>query len=310
MPRDSSVPDIVIGSSPHLFGALGAWGLARRHRATFVLEVRDVWPESLVELMGLSRRHPLVLVLTWVEKFLYRRADLIVGVLEGVAERVTEVVGEAAPPVIWVPNGVELDGIPIESPRGDPGNFNVIYAGAHGVPNALDVLLEAAQFLRQAHHPDTPDIHIRLIGDGRAKDSLEEYAAARDLTNVSFEGLVSKHAIHRLLLEADAFVLPGRKTMLYRYGASPNKLFDYMACGRPVVFGLDMEVNPVSVSGGGVAVPPEDPTALGEALVELARMDPRRRAEMGSRAREYVQEHHDVRRLASVLAGALLRVHR
>ena len=129
-------PQVVLGSSPHPFAALAAWVLSVRYRVPFVLEVRDLWPDSLVHLLGLGQRHPLIVALRVLERFLYRRASLVITLLPGSERHITRV---ARRPVntLWLPNGIDLSRVPDATPPAEGPEFTVMYAGAHGIPCLL-----------------------------------------------------------------------------------------------------------------------------------------------------------------------------
>jgi glycosyltransferase involved in cell wall biosynthesis len=304
-------PDAVLGSSPHLFAAVAALALARRARVPFVLEVRDVWPESLVQLMGLSRRNPLVLVMSLLERHLYKQADLIVSVLPGLAPHVERVAGHVRAQVVHVPNGVVFDrarGAASPSER-DAGQFTVMYAGAHGVPNCLDDLLAAADIVQrdESTMPDHERTRFVLVGDGKEKKSLIDQAQRLRLTNVYFEGPTPKSELIERLKDADAFVLLWRDTPLYRLGVSPNKLFDYFAAARPVIMGLNGPHDPVREAGAGLSVPAETPAAVAAAVRQLRAMTDSERWTMGQAGLAFLEENHDVSHLAERYAHALER---
>ncbi|GAA4706417.1 glycosyltransferase family 4 protein [Nocardioides conyzicola] len=297
-------PDVVLGSSPHLFGALAALIVARFFRVPFALEVRDLWPLSLVELMGMSRRHPLVLLMSGIERILYSSADVIFLVLPGSEAHVRSVCS-SPPPMVRVPNGVDAGSIEAREQvaRGATGPVTVLYAGAHGVPNALDTLIDAWALVEQ--DPEAPPMSLRLVGQGKEKAALDRMARSLGLTTVTFEDPISKEDIPALLEEADVLVITWRDSPLYLNGISPNKLYDYMAAARPVVIAVNTPINAVLESDGGLSVPPEDPAALAAALLSLARADPAERERMGRNGRDYVLVHHDLGAIADRMAQQL-----
>ena len=296
-------PDVVIGSSPHLFSGLAAYLLARRYRVPFVLEIRDIWPKSMVELLGVSPKHPFILTLAALERFLYQRADLVVGVLQGVGRHASRVAGHAVP-FLWLPNGVDLKQYPAQNTQASTNSetFSVVYTGAHGVPNSLDTALEAALLLQQQGHGQ---IQFTFIGEGVSKADLKSWAEKNALRNVRFADPVPKKQVASLLAEADALLLLWRDSLLYADGISPNKLFDYFAAARPIVHAIRTPFDPVAEAGAGITIPPEDPQALADALLTLSRLPESERRAMGERGRAYVEEHHDMRRLARRLGNAL-----
>lgn len=287
-------PDVVLGSSPHLFAAWAAERLARRYRAPFVLEVRDLWPQSLVDLGSFSSGHPFIRLLASLEKRLYRRARRIVTLLPGAAEHIAQKGGDPAK-IVWIPNGIDLDRLPSPEPPAAKETFELMYAGTHGLANGLQVVLEAAERLQ--NHP----VRFRLVGDGPDKPRLMAMAEENGLKNIVFEQPVSKSQIPGLLREADAFLMVLRDSPVFRWGVSPNKLFDYMAAARPVIFSVNTPLNPVAAAGAGITAPAEDADALAEAALELSTMSPEERWQMGLRGRKYVEENHNLNLLANKL---------
>jgi len=287
-------PDVVLGSSPHLFAAWAAERLARRHRVPFVLEVRDLWPQSLVDLGSFSEGHPFIRWLEYIERSLYRRARRIVTLLPGAGEHIVQK-GGRPDHITWIPNGIDADSLPPPKPPPQKDVFELMYAGTHGLANGLQVILEAAEKLR--NYP----VRFRLVGDGPDKPRLIEVAEKMNLTNTLFEPPVPKRQIPDLLREADAFLMVLRDSPVFRWGVSPNKLFDYMAAARPVIFSVNTPLNPIESASAGITVPAETADALAEAILRLLSMSPEARWEMGLRGREYVENNHNSRLLASRL---------
>lgn len=300
-------PDVVVGSSPHLFAALGAQRLARRYHVPFVLEIRDLWPETLIELGNLSPRNPGIRVLERIERFLYQSADHIICLLPGGAEHICEKGGRRSK-ITWIPNGIDLKSLPTPYPRDNGSKLVVMYAGAHGLANGLDSILDTAAILKQEGWSE--QVVLRFVGDGPHKARLVERACKEGLDMVQFEPHVPRREIYSLLQEADAFVITLREANLFsRYGVSPNKLFDYLASARPVIFAVDSLNNPVAESGGGITVPPEDPRSMVQAIRRLANMSSQDRWEMGLKGRRYVAQEYDYSKLADgiemVLRGVI-----
>jgi glycosyltransferase involved in cell wall biosynthesis len=297
-------PDVVLASSPHLFGAVGGWLVARWFRVPFTLEVRDIWPMSLVELLGLKRWHPLVVVMSFLEKFLYRRADVVFLVLPGSEKHVRAVAGRDVR-TSTVPNGVDVSTLPDPgSPRSLAGGpVRVVYAGAHGVPNALDTLIDAWTLIEG--RTDAPAMTLHLVGDGKEKSHLQALTNERRLSGVEFEEPVPKDVVRDRLRDADILVITWRDSPLYANGISPNKLYDYMAAERPVVIAVDTPRNPVIESDGGMSVAPENAAALAQALVDLALAPASERRRLGANGAAYVREHHDLAKVAGRMAQEL-----
>lgn len=303
---DLTRPDVIVGSSPHLFAAFAAERLARKLGVPFVLEVRDIWPQSLVEVSGVSPKHPVVLMMTVVERYLYRRADHILTLLPGSAAHMVAN-GAAESKITWLPNGVDLDLCPAIAPLPPEPPFTVLYAGSHGIANGLDAILDAAAILKRE---GVEGVSLRFLGQGPEKARLQARARDEGLDNVRFDDPVPKSAVYGVLGEAHAFIVTMRNLDLYKHGISFNKIYDYLAAGRPTVFGSNAANNPVDEAQAGLSVPPEDAAAMAGAIRRLMAMTPEARTAMGLAGRRYVEAHFAFSRLAARMEGALLRVTR
>ena len=290
-------PDIVIGSTPHLFAALAAWRAARRHRVPFVLEVRDLWPESLAVAGG--RRGATYWALHVMARFLYRVADRIIVLAQGVADFLVHA-GVPRQRIVLAPNGVDIAAYD-RSARPFRETLRVAYTGAHGPANGLHAVLDAAAELRSESR-----VTFELIGDGPSKSGLVADAQSRALENVHFRDPVAKSSIPNLLAESDAGLMVLKDVPLFSFGVSPNKLFDYWAASLPVVCNVPGEVaEMVRQSRGGVQARDASGVALADAVRELLALSPRERHAMGARGRAWVEAERDRPRLSTRLDAAL-----
>jgi glycosyltransferase involved in cell wall biosynthesis len=181
-----------------------------------------------------------------------------------------------------------------------------MYFGAHGRANGLENVLRTMDLARR--DPNCSGFRLRLVGDGPSKAALQQLATTLGLGNVSFEPPVAKAAIPTLAGAADAFVFNLLDAPVFRFGISSNKLFDYLAAGRPIVFCCDAGNNPVAEAGSGVTVPPGDPAALLEAMKAIATMSPTERTKLGQSGRDWVVKHHSYESLAAKLSSTLAAV--
>ena len=288
-------PDVVVASSPSLPSAAAAAALARARGARFLLEVRDLWPDSAIA-MGLVRERRMIAVARRLEAFCYRRADRIVALTEGIRDGMIAQ-GVSPAKIVLITNGVDLeigDGRrPAEAPV-PPGSFVAMYVGAHGTYSSLETVLDAAGHLR-----DTPEVRLVLVGNGDRKPALVAAARERGLDNVAFVDPVPKREVPSWLARADACVLPYQDNPLFA-GALPNKAFDYLGAARPIVASAPAGelTRMVERAGCGVAVPPESGSALAGAIRELAADRDGARA-MGERGRRYALDHYDRAALAA-----------
>lgn len=297
------LPDVVLGSTVHPLAPAAARRLARRHGVPFLLEVRDLWPETLIEFGKIGRHGPVAIALRRLELSLFRSASRIITVLPRMVEYVAAR-GLPRGKVVWIPNGVDVERFDASPPPPGNSTLRLMYFGSHGQANSLDTLIDAMAVLGGME--GTRAVELRLVGEGPLKDRLKSRARALGLQNVAFEPAVPNARIPEIAREADAFVLPVlNRPGLYRYGVSMNKLFDFMAAARPVLIAMDAPANPIAEAGAGLVVPPEDPRAFAEAVLHLVAMGPGRRRELGLAGRRYVEEHHTYRTLAARLATTL-----
>jgi glycosyltransferase involved in cell wall biosynthesis len=300
--RDMDRPDIVIGSSPHPFAAWAAYRLALRWNIPFVFEVRDLWPQSLIDLGRISPKHPGVSFLAKLEKHLYRNAVRIITLLPGARDYIQSL-GIKSDKIVWVPNGIDVSLSLKEEHKTHTGLFTIMYAGNHGFGNGLENIVKCAEILNNAGHSR---IIFRLIGDGPQKEYLRRIAAEKNLSNIRFEEPVPKKDIPTVLKQADAFIMLMKDSPVFKWGVSPNKLFDYLYAARPIIFAVNAYNNPVKEGKAGITVPPEDPQKLAEAVIRLYNMSYDERMQMGLNGQKYVLENHDFTALGAKLEKALL----
>jgi len=295
-------PDVVIGSSVHPLAAWAGMRLAHRYRVPFIFEVRDLWPQTLIDMQRIGPRSVPAVVLRAMEKKLYREATRIISLLPFAYRYITRF-GIDRKKISWISNGVDLSDYPSPLVPVDKSTVTFMYYGAHGGANGLDNLLHALVLVNNANLP--VKVLLRLIGDGPQKPNLRALAAKLHLNNVRFEDPVSKKAIPVLSSEADVFVFNLIDTGVFKFGISSNKLFDFLAAGRPVIFASNSKNNQIEDAGCGITVQPEDPKALADAMVQMAQMTRSERHQMGMKGRKHVETHFDYRILAREVSEVL-----
>lgn len=290
-------PDVVIASSTYPMDIWVARRMARRAGARLVFEVHDLWPASPIELSGMSRRHPFILVCQKAENDAYRDADVVISMLPKVAQHMSAH-GLDLRKLHIVPNGISPEEwqVPAQALGQDiaghiarereAGRCVVVYAGSHGEPNALDVLLDAARLLAD------DALSIVLVGDGHERSRLARRVADEQLRNVAMFAPIPKGQIPSLLAAADIAYIGWKRQPLYRFGIAPNKLMDYMMAGVPILHSVEAGNDPVAEAGCGLTVAPESASAVAEGLRQLTALEPAQRRAMGARGRPYVLEHH------------------
>jgi len=304
-------PDAVIGSSMHPFAALAGWWLARRYKAKFIFEVRDLWPQTAVDMGAMKKNSlPAKLLYAW-EKFMYNKAEKIIVLLPYAKDYVASK-GISPEKVFWLPNGVNLERFDHPAPLEEGSEvaevfeqyrdkFKVVYTGAHGVPNGLDVIVEAARLIQEK----SENIHFILIGEGTEKSRLKEKTQSLELTNITFCEPIPKQTIPSALLAADCLVFPVQNFNIYSFGISFNKSFDYLASAKPVVMAGNPRNNIVQDANCGISVEPENPEALAEAIIKIYELPGEKRIELGENGRRYVEQFYDIKNLATNLESLL-----
>lgn len=297
--RKLGAPRFVIGSSAHPFVWESAYACARRYGAKFIAEFRDIWPLSLVEVQGVSPRHPFVLLLSVIEKRAYRRADAIVSTMEFAYRHVCEAAGVPREKVHWIPNGInteEIDqklrsGIELPDELRDylRRHWCCVYTGSIAKCEHVDYLVEAFRYVRD------PDIRLTIIGAGGEKDAIAALAEKNGLKNVRIFPPVSKDQVHSVLQEAGCCAAAIPDYPLLCYGLSKYKLSDYIYAGKPVVFACNADN--VVKTAGQFAVPYGDPQKMAETIEAVKRMPPEKLREMGTQGKRLIREQYDLNQL-------------
>lgn len=305
-------PDVIIGSSFHLLTPWISGRLAQKLRVPFVSEIRDLWPETLIAL-GTSKYHPLVLLMAHLEKRIYRSSSRIIVLFPKAHEYILNLrLGISRDDIVQIPNGVDCRQFAEESTdtlvSGEPSIINkrsetltIVNAGSLGNVYCLDSLLDAMKILQDTQIP----VHLYLVGDGVKAKELKKQAQELRLENVTFHEPVSREQIPALLSKADILYASIMDSPLYRWGMSLNKITEYMAAAKPIVFGYNQPDNPINESGCGFTVPANQPKALAEVLQKLVAMTETERKTLGKRGRLFAEKHYDFSILGEKLTSLL-----
>jgi len=301
---DIERPDVIIGSSVHPLAVLAAVWIAKHYGASFIVEVRDLWPQTLVDMGILSDHHPLKYILALLEKYFYKRADRIITLPPKAVDYIIKLDIDPQK-IVWIPNGVNLDRFTKVNDLYQQGNsdvFKIMYVGSHGPSSGLETLLKAAKILQNNGYND---INFILVGDGSEKAKLIEMKDKMNLNNVKFCDPVPKNDIPRKLLQADALLHIELEFMCSKYGGSPNKIFDYMGAGKPIIYASNFVKDMLDEIGCGIYVAPGDYQALANAIIQLYKMPVEKRMEIGLKGKEYVMQYHDIPVLADKLESCI-----
>jgi glycosyltransferase involved in cell wall biosynthesis len=296
-------PDVIVGTSPQFFCAVAAYFLSVIKRAPFVFEVRDIWPQSAVELGALKNRL-LIRALEAIEDYLYRHAALIVPVAESTQHYLISK-GIPAEKIRVVPNGVDAKYLAsarvapdqLRGELGLEGKFIVSYIGTHGMSHALEVLLQAAKKFEE-----DPAVHFLFVGEGAEKEGLKRLASELRLANITFIDQQPRERLLSFYRASDVSVVPLKRLPIFKK-VLPSKLFELMGVGCPLICSVEGEAAAlVAAAGSGICIEPESVGALVDAVRRL-RGDPELRASMSQKGRSFVQARY----LRSALAEEYLR---
>lgn len=301
-------PDIIIASSPQPFIIRGAKRLAQQTKAKLIYEVRDLWPLSLIELLGISCFHPLILFMQLEENYAYKHADKVVSLLPKALEHMSSH-GLSPEKFIYIPNGINVNSW--EKGEALPTQINdklkqikqrkrplIAYTGNHGMANALDLLLDVAKLGKN-------QFEIVLVGDGPERKALKKRVEQESITNVTLLPAIPKASIPTLLQQIDIAYISLVPHPLFRFGISPNKLMDYMMSAKPIVMAIDAGNDPVTEAACGISCKPENAAKIYQVILQLTTQPQKTLQSMGKAGQQYVTKHHDYTALAKKYLEAI-----
>jgi glycosyltransferase involved in cell wall biosynthesis len=287
---DFAAPDLLVANNVPLFAPLAAQQIAKRFGARFVLEIGDLWPQTLFDMGELKEASMIAAVLRWIEMYLYRHSDRIITPLPFINHYFSErgIKLEAT----YIGSGENIADFKPDDARKpeEREQFTLMYIGAHGPANNLHLAIEAMAYLDAA---GKGQIGLVLVGEGVEKANLRRSARRKGLGNVTFVDAVPKSRVPEVLSQADAFLLPLKPLPLFKYGVNSNKLVDYLCAGKPVIFAGALNSEIVEHIGCGLSVASDDPVALAEAIAQLAAMDVNAIEKMGQAGRRYAERWLD-----------------
>ena len=293
-------PDVVITSSTYPVDTWAGQRIRKFSGATLIHEVHDMWPATLIEIGGMSKWNPFVVLMQFGENYAYRHADAVVS-LPKYAEAYMTQHGLRTGRFHCIPNGVVVEDwlnplpLPEEHERilqklSDEGKFVVGYFGGHALSNCLMPLLQSAEQMQN------DAVHFVLVGDGVEKNDLIQYA--KRLNNVTFLPPIPKRSIPTLTKYFACTYIGAKDSPLYRFGVCMNKMFDCMMAGKPVILAINAPPTPIDDVACGLTVKPECPEAVNYAIRELMAMTREQRDEMGKRGRAEIIRNYTYEELA------------
>ncbi|WP_195268574.1 glycosyltransferase family 4 protein [Eubacterium sp. 1001713B170207_170306_E7] len=255
-------PDVIIGSSAHPLAALAAIKLSRKYQCKNIVEIRDLWPESLVE-YGIIKRNGLLSKILYIcEKYLYKKADQLVFTMEGGKDYIANQGWQDDIDLLKVHhinNGIDLEEyeynkryvIYHDADLEDTGTFKVVYIGSIRKVNNIGMIVDAAKVLK---NKSSKNIRILIYGDGNEREALKKRCTEEKIENIVFKGSVEKKYIPYILSKCDLNLMHGASIKLAKYGMSLNKSFDYLASGYPILSDIDAHYDYIINNNAGKKV--------------------------------------------------------
>jgi len=289
-------PDVVIGPSVPIGTGLVALRIAKKYKAAFVYEVRDVWPIALVDDGGLSKNSPIYFIFRFIEKILYKECNKISSTVPFLHQHVEDS-GADPDKIVWLPNGVDFERFSNCDyyNGGSKNNINVMYIGGFGQAHDVITLVKCALLF---HLVDDKRFNFIIIGDGPKKEECIQFANQHALSNVEFRNSIDKSEIPTEQMDADILVACVLDSEIYRFGVNLNKIYDYMASARPVILAANVPNNPILDANSGYAIKPNNPRLMYEALSEYIALSSSDRKKLGINGAKYVQAKFDIKNLA------------
>lgn len=288
----SKKQDIVIATSPPFFVGIAGYLIARLKKVPFIFEVRDLWPDSIVEL-GQLRNRLIIKILKSMEYFLYRKSSHIVPVADSTVEVLTSsginkdkitVIKNGVDTGLFVPGKKNKD---LDSKLNLKNKFVVGYIGTLGLSHSIDKVIGTANLLRE-----NKEISFLIIGEGAEKESLLQKVNSLNLDNVVFLNNVDKYLLPVYYGLCDLLLVPLRKLKLFEK-VIPSKIFEIFAMGKPIIISVNGEARRlVEDSGGGMYSEPENSLELKDKILYLYN-NPELLGKLGAEGRKFVEENFD-----------------
>lgn len=292
-----SSPDIIIISSLSIFPIINAYILSKRFKAMLIFEVRDLWPKTLIELSEKKPNLLLLKVISWFERFAYKKSDYVVSLL---VNSKSYMVGKGLveKKLRYIPNGIDIQSINKTLDKNiikqfPKEKFIFGYVGTIGIANSLENLIECAIKLKK-----NKNIHFVFVGHGSYTKYLKNKVSNNKLKNVTFIDSVEKAQIHSLISYFDVCYLGWHDKPMYKFGISPNKVFDYMYAGKPILHSYSGTGDIVKLANAGITCEASNVEKIINAIYKFVALPKNELRNMGQNGKKYVIEHHNYENLA------------
>lgn len=295
-------PNIIIGSSPNPIASFAAKILSFRFNVPFIFEVRDLWPETLIQMGAFKKNSIFSFLLSFLEKLLIYKSKKILVLMKGGIKYYTKK-GVRKNKVFHLPNGVDIEGLKFQPLKKKVENdpFKIFYLGSMGKSNAIEKILRTFDYLKKEGY-GKEKINLFIVGDGPEKVGLQEYSNQLNLDNVFFFSPLVQDELINFSKQADAFIftmLPLKN--LFKYGISFNKIFTYLSFSRPIIYASCASYNPLDEFNLGIKSKSMCPKSLAEAIKKFMNKSHSDRSKMARDGFEYVSKYFSYENLANTL---------
>lgn len=296
-------PDIILASSVHPLTLIAGIKIAKKFGIPCICEVRDLWPESIVEFGNLKKNSILAKMLYQGEKWIYKKADKLIFTIEGGNDYIIDNKWDRnqdgpidITKIYNINNGVDLvayDRNIEDNPYDDihldnPNMFKVVYAGSIRKANNLGLVIDAAEYVRKNSRKD---IKFLIFGDGDEKEKLQKKCIDEKISNVIFKGKIEKRYIPNILSKSDLNILNYSNHEIWKYGGSQNKNFEYLASGKPILSTISMAYDIIKRYNAGISLKSQTAESIGSAVISIAQMEKSKYEELAKNARKAAQDY-------------------
>lgn len=307
-------PDVIWGSNPHLFAGLVGYLLSKMTGARFVFEVRDLWPQVFVDLGAFRNDSRAIAYLRRLEGFIYNKAEMIITLMPKAFNYITSV-GIPEHKIVYIPHAVDFEAFLIDQVilpddlavtlghLRSKGKTIIGYIGAHGIADGLETLVDAAEIVQKSGEDH---IHFVLVGSGTEREKIVQRARDKNLSNIDLFNFIPKTAVPEFIRSFDIGIICKRKSEVHKYGVSFIKIFDYMACAKPIIWAVYSDDDPIQRTRSGLSIEADNPEKMAQAIQKMAAMSAEEQKQYGDNGYNYVFKNHHYDKLTDKIESVLI----
>ena len=302
-------PDIIIVSSLSIFSIIYGYFLKKKFGCFLVFEIRDIWPLTMTEEASYSKWHPLVILIGFIEKFGYKKADLVVGTMPKLDLHVKNILGYQKP-FFCAPLGFNSDNYKEESFNQEKNPFDEVfpkekmiigYAGSMGITNALEPFIKTIKSLNEDEK-----LHFMLVGSGDLRVKFEK--ELEECKNVTFLPRIAQDEVKYFLEKCDVLYLSTQYSRVWDYGQSMNKVVEYMLASKPIIASYSGYPSMINEANCGVFVKIVTPEDLKKVILDITHLSLNDRKQLGENGKKWVYENRQYSKLAKMYIDKIIEL--